>query len=590
MHHLARQSGIAAVGTIPWGAHFCQFYRTEEDLTEILVPYFEAGLRAGESCLWVAGRSLDAQKAEALMTDAMPEFKKFISAGQMSIVSISDWYKAGEPFDADVVLQSWIDKEAESRARGFAGLRLSGDTIWVERSGWTNFMEYEKKVNAAFRRYNIVALCTYCMNSCSASDVIDVCCHHQFALARREGQWELLESASLKLAKEELLRLNGELESRVDARTAELSSALRSRDEFLAMLGHELRNPLAPIRSATEVIRALTPADSRIGKGAQVLHRQVGHLTRLVDDLLDVARVTQGQILMARQDTALADILAIAIEQSRPLIDQHRHTLTVALPDPAVQVHGDPTRLAQVFGNLLHNAAKYTPDGGALGLSASVSGAQAVITISDSGAGIPGPMLDAIFDLFTQLPRSLARSDGGLGIGLTLAKRIVQMHDGSIEAHSDGLDQGAQFVVRLPLVASASMAAVVPAQGESAPACSILLVDDNGEARNAMSGLLELHGHEVLCAPDGYSALKVARAFRPGIVILDLGLPDIDGYELARRLRAAPGGDNAKIIALTGYGQAHDPAAARAAGIDAHLLKPARMEEVLGKIASFGMH
>ncbi len=331
MQNVARQSGLDAVGAIPWGSHFCQFYNNEADLTETLVPYFEAGLRDGESCLWVTGHSLEAQKAEYLMTDAVPEFKKYISSGQMSIASISDWYKPGDVFNPDAVLQSWIDKEAESKARGFAGLRLSGDTIWVERSGWTNFMEYEKKVNASFRRYNLVALCTYCMTNSSASDVIDVCCNHQFALTRREGQWALLESASLKVAKDNLIRLNGELESRVESRTGELSAALRSRDEFLAMLGHELRNPLAPIRTASEVIRALTPADSPLAKSSQILYRQVGHLTRLVDDLLDVARVSQGHIHMDRQDTPLADILALAVEQSRPIIDQHLHSLSVTV-------------------------------------------------------------------------------------------------------------------------------------------------------------------------------------------------------------------------------------------------------------------
>lgn len=451
MHTVSRQSGIAAVGAIPWGSHFCQFYKNEADLTETLVPYFEAGLRGGESCLWVTGHTLEAQKAEWLMTEAVPGFKQFISSGQMAIVSMSDWYETGDAFDADAVLQGWIDKEAESKARGFAGLRLSGDTFWVERSGWANFMEYEKKVNASFRRYNMVALCTYCMDNCSASDVIDVCCHHQFALARREGSWELLESSSLKVAKDNLIRLNAELESRVDARTAELSTALRSRDEFLAMLGHELRNPLAPIRTATEIIRALTPPESPIAKSSQILYRQVGHLTRLVDDLLDVARVTQGQIQMEPQDTPLADIISLAVEQSRPIIDQRQHALSVTLPTRAVRVHADASRLAQVFSNLLHNAAKYTPARGIVGIAAQVDGQEIVISVSDNGAGIPEPKLKEIFELFAQLPRSLARSDGGLGIGLTLAKRIIEMHAGSIEAHSDGLDQGTQFVVRLPL-------------------------------------------------------------------------------------------------------------------------------------------
>ncbi|MES2760133.1 MAG: MEDS domain-containing protein [Pseudomonadota bacterium] len=594
MENSARQSGIAAVGSVPWGSHFCQFYNDDNDLTETLVPYFEAGLRSGEACLWVTGRTLEAQRAEALMTDAVPEFKKYISSGQMEIASISDWYSPGDVFDADAVLQGWIAKEAESKLRGFAGLRLTGDTIWVERSGWANFMEYERKINTSFRRYNLVALCTYCMDRCSASDVIDVCCQHQFALARREGHWELLESSSLKVAKDDLMRLNGELESRVDVRTAELSAALRSRDEFLAMLGHELRNPLAPIRTASEVIRALTPDDSPIAASSQILYRQVGHLTRLVDDLLDVARVTQGQFQMELQDTSLADIIAMAVEQSRPIIDERMHSLSVTLPARAARVRADPTRLAQVFGNLLHNAAKYTPDGGTVGIAARIDGAEMVVSVTDSGAGIPEAMLLPIFDLFTQVPRSLARADGGLGIGLTLAKRIIDMHGGTIVARSAGLDKGTEFTVRLPLVNTAAPRAVGAAAAlvvePVKSACNILLVDDNDDARLTMLTLLEIHGHDVACAHDGRSALALASTVEPTIVILDIGLPDIDGYEVARQLRARPNGDQLKLIALTGYGQANDLADAAAAGFDTHILKPANIEDVLAKIAGFMAH
>jgi signal transduction histidine kinase len=594
MQNSSRQSGIDAVGSIPWGSHFCQFYNDDADLTETLVPYFEAGLRDGEACLWVTGHTLEAERAESLMTDAVPEFKKYISSGQMQIASIHDWYRPGDVFDADAVLQGWIDKEADSKARGFAGLRLTGDTIWVERSGWASFMEYERKINTSFRRYNLVALCTYCMDRCSASDVIDVCCQHQFALARREGHWELLESSSLKVAKDDLMRVNGELESRVETRTAELSAALRSRDEFLAMLGHELRNPLAPIRTASEVIRALTPDDSPIAASAQILHRQVGHLTRLVDDLLDVARVTKGQIQMELQDTSLADIIALAVEQSRPIIDQRMHSLSVTLPARAARVRADPTRLAQVFGNLLHNAAKYTPDGGLVGIAARIDGNELVVSVTDSGTGIPDAMLLPIFDLFAQLPRSLARSDGGLGIGLTLAKSIIDMHGGTIVARSAGLDEGTEFRVRLPLVhpAAPRAPAVVPAPvaEPSKSACRIMLVDDNDDARDTMQTLLQIHGHDVSCAHDGGSALALAATVAPTIVILDIGLPYIDGYEVARRLRATPNGAQAKLIALTGYGHPDDLAAAAAAGFDAHIVKPANIEDVLGKIAFYSAH
>lgn len=229
------------------------------------------------------------------------------------------------------------------------------------------------------------------------------------------------------------------------------------------MLGHELRNPLAPIYTAAELIRARTPADSPLAATSAILHRQVGHLTRLVDDLLDVARVSQGQIQLQLQDISLANIVELAIEQSRPMIDQRRHTLSVSLPEEPVYVRADPTRLAQVFGNLLHNAAKYTPDGGGVGVAVQVSGNEVAISVTDTGTGIPEAMLKSIFELFTQLPRSLARSDGGLGVGLTLARRIVEMHGGSIEAHSEGLDQGAQFIVRLTLASAAAGVAPAPA-------------------------------------------------------------------------------------------------------------------------------
>ena len=590
MHTAHRMSGIEAVGSIPWGSHFCQFYRDEADLAETLVPFFQAGLDANESCLWVTSQSLDAGKAATLMARAIPQFDRYVSSGQMEIVSISDWYKAGDVFDPDVVLNGWIERERRSRERGFAGLRLTGDTIWVERSGWDDFMDYERKVNGAFRRHNLVALCTYCIETCSAEDVIDVCRHHQFALTRRDGAWELLESSSLKLAKEELQRLNMDLEQRVESRTAALNTAVRARDEFLAMLGHELRNPLAPIRTASEIIGSLAPAGSPIADSSAILNRQVDHLTRLVDDLLDVARITQGHIQLSLQETPLADIIDMAVEQARPLIDQRGHSLAVALPGRGVRVNADATRLAQVFGNLLHNAAKYTPDGGAVGIAARVVGNMATITVTDTGAGIPPGMLDAVFGLFTQLPRSLDRSDGGLGIGLTLARRIVELHGGAIAAHSDGPDLGSTFTVQLALAEPAQTQAPALPAGDRANGTAsghrVLLVDDNADARELMATLLSLHGYDVTTAEDGESALVSAAAGDPAVIMLDIGLPGIDGYEVARRLRAAPATAGARLIALTGYGQPSDLLKAKSAGFDDHILKPARLEDVLAKVAA----
>lgn len=589
MTYQTRDSGIDAVGDIAWGTHFCQFYRTKEDLAETLVPYFEAGLRANESCLWVTSERLEADMAEDLMISAMPEFKQYLSSGQMQILPISDWYTPGQVFSADDVLQGWVDKEAASKNRGLSGLRLTGDTFWVERSGWNDFMDYENKVNHAFRRYNLVALCTYCMDKCSAEDVIDVCCHHQFAIARRQGNWELLESSSLKIAKENLHQLNIELESRVDARTVELNNALKARDEFLAMLGHELRNPLAPIRNATEIIRSLTPANSPLSAPTAILDRQVGHMTRLVADLLDVGRITQGQISLDRKVVSLSDVLEQALELSRPLIDQRGHSLSVSLPSRHVKISGDASRLAQVFGNLLHNAAKYTPDGGKVSIGAEVDGDFATVTVRDTGAGIPAEMLGSIFDLFTQLPRSLARSDGGLGIGLTLVKRITEMHGGAVLAHSDGVGTGSAFSVRLRLVErmpSHQSSAAALSINKSVASRRVVVIDDNHDANQTLAMLLQIAGHDVSSAFDGPEGLELIGALQPEVVVLDIGLPGLDGYEVARRLRADQRTRGAYVIALTGYGQETDVAQAREAGFDAHLLKPARVDDLLRLIAS----
>ncbi|QOY95500.1 MEDS domain-containing protein [Massilia sp. UMI-21] len=449
MSNTIRRSGIDAVGDIPWGAHFCQFYQSEQDLIETLVPFFTAGLAANEACLWVTSGVLDVQKAKTLLAQSVPDLDDYLASGQIEIVSISDWYQGAAGFDADTVLASWLEREARSREKGFVGLRLTGDTSWVERSGWAEFMAYESQVNEAFSERKLIALCTYALDNCNSSDVLDVCRHHQFALTRREGDWELLESSALKVAKDRLLRMNTELEERVLARTAALNAALNARDEFLAMLGHELRNPLAPIQTAAELINTFAPDGSVIAKSAIVLKRQANHLTRLVDDLLDTARVTRGHIQLEKKAAPLADVIETAVEQARSLIDQRGHALSMTVPNRSVHVHADITRLTQVFSNLLNNAAKYTPSGGEIAIAAQVDDGIATITVQDNGSGIPESMLDSVFELFTQLPRSLARSDGGLGIGLTLARRIVEMHGGTIEAFSEGLNRGSVFTIRL---------------------------------------------------------------------------------------------------------------------------------------------
>jgi CheY-like chemotaxis protein len=357
-----------------------------------------------------------------------------------------------------------------------------------------------------------------------------------------------------------------------------LQEADRRKDEWLAMLAHELRNPLAPIRNAVQFLRLKGPPDPDLQNARDIIERQLRQMTRLVDDLLDVARIGRGKLTLHREPVSLGAVLTSAVESSRPLIEAAGHDLAVALPPEPILVEADPTRLAQVFLNLLNNAAKYTPPGGRLWLTAERQGREAVVRVRDTGVGIPAPMLPHIFEMFTQVDRSLERSQGGLGIGLTLVKRLVEMHGGSVEAKSEGPGQGSEFVVRLPVVGMPAVQSPQPSSGGEQAAVAaklrILLVDDNVDAAESLGLLLQIRGHEVRTAPDGVAGLEVAASFRPDVALLDLGMPKLNGYDLARRLRGEAWGKGMVLIALTGWGQEDDRRRTQEAGFDHHLVKP----------------
>ncbi|MBA3476919.1 MAG: PAS domain-containing protein [Lautropia sp.] len=356
----------------------------------------------------------------------------------------------------------------------------------------------------------------------------------------------------------------------------ELAQSLRRKDEFLATLAHELRNPLAPIVTALEVLRLKAPADPQMRWSRDVIERQVRHMTRLVDDLLDVARISSGKAQLRTERIELASVVHHAVESVKSLIDSARHALSISLPPAPLMLEADPTRLSQVLANLLSNAAKYTPPGGHISLSVRQEDREVVISVSDDGIGLSAPDLERIFSMFAQVAPALDRSQGGLGIGLALSRGLVELHGGTIVATSPGQQHGSTFIVRLPLGAQAALPQPKPgrdARSEPLPQ-RILVVDDNLDAAASLSMLLELDGHLTATAYDGQRALELARSFEPQVILLDIGLPLLNGYEVARRIREQPWGEDITLIAVTGWGQEQDRQQAVAAGFDHHLTKP----------------
>jgi two-component system CheB/CheR fusion protein len=355
----------------------------------------------------------------------------------------------------------------------------------------------------------------------------------------------------------------------------ELREVDRRKDEFLATLAHELRNPLAPIRNAAHVIRTKAINDPQLQRAQEIIDRQVDHLSRLVDDLLDISRITHGKIEMRRERLPLRTAVEYAIEVVRPLIEARRHELVFEPLADEAWVTGDSARISQSIANLLNNAAKFTEPGGRISVTMARGPASVTVRIADDGIGIPESLLGRLFDVFTQGDRSLDRSQGGLGLGLALVRKLVELHGGRVWATSAGAGRGSEFSIELPLAALQEPEQVAEARAPRAPGPHrVLVVDDNRDAAETTAELLRRDLHEVRTAYSGAAALGVARVFSPQVVFLDIGLPSMDGYEIARRLRSFPETANARLIALTGYGQRRDVELAREAGFDEHVVKP----------------
>jgi signal transduction histidine kinase/CheY-like chemotaxis protein len=377
------------------------------------------------------------------------------------------------------------------------------------------------------------------------------------ALRARERQYQLREHLVERARAEEALRL-----------------ADRRKDEFLATLGHELRNPLAPLLTALQLLKATGGQAPTIARTTMIMERQISHLVRLVNDLLEVSRITRGLLRVEREPVDLADVIQSAVDTSRPLIDAAGHTLDVSLPAEPVTVHGDAVRLTQVVANLLTNAAKYTNAGGQLWIRVRKEGKTAVISVRDNGIGIAPDQLASVFEMFTQVDRSSRLAQGGLGIGLTLVRSLVALHGGDVRAYSGGAGTGSEFIVELPSVGTLAPEAGRAEGIEAFPARRILIVDDNRDSADTLGTLLSTLGGIVSVVYTGHAALDALDTFDPSVVILDIGMPEMDGFDVARRIRSTAGGAHLLLIALTGWGQEHDKERARVAGFDHHVVKP----------------
>jgi signal transduction histidine kinase len=416
---------------------------------------------------------------------------------------------------------------------------------------------------------------------------------NQMLQAEKTRELERL-NAILQRANAELGRANSSLQKEVAERAkAEqaLKDADRKKDEFLAMLAHELRNPLAPIVNALHLIRT-NPSARQLGWSQEVIERQLAHLSRLVDDLLDVSRITRGKIALSPEPVEVATLVERAVETIHPLLQEREHIFTVGAPDRPLRVNGDPLRLTQALGNVLGNAAKYTDRGGHIWLDVTEHGAEVEIRVRDDGIGIPAERLPLIFDLFTQLDRQADHPQSGLGIGLALVRRLLEMHGGSVSASSEGAGRGSQFVIRLPLYTGETRTengkAPAARPSPAPPVCRrILVADDNSDALESLSEVLRLQGHEVFSAANGSLAVEVAERNLPDVALIDIGMPLLDGYEVARWIRAQKWGKRVTLLALTGWGQEADRRRSSEAGFDLHLVKPldvAKLSELLANL------
>ncbi len=572
--------------------HAVQFYERESCLLDSLGEYFSGALTAAGAAVMIAtpqhldrvAQRLAARGVDVVGAGAQGRYVALDARDILGGFMVDGW---PDPALFDDTVGSVLAKTRERATRIHAFGEMVA-LLWADGNHLAA-IRLEELWNELQTRQPFSLLCAYPIgvfhDSSHAKPFIAITAAHTSVIPA-ESYMELPAEAQLRVIaqlQQQAAALEAEtiqrrhVEAELRKKVEQLADADRRKDEFLAMLGHELRNPLAPVTTALQLMRLHSDEPLRVARARETVERQVEHMTRLIDDLLDVSRITRGKIELRDEAVVLSALVARAVEAARPLIDERGHRLTVDLPAGTLTLNADPARLEQVLANLLNNAAKYTDVGGHIWLRAFVHEEQEIVlSVRDNGSGLTPAMRDHVFDLFVQGPEMRAYTRGGLGIGLTLVRRLVEMHGGTVEARSDGPGQGSEFIIRLPLRTAAPRAA----NGHSAvdglaslPKRRILVVDDNVDAADALAELLRDYGHEVRAVHDGPSAIREAALRRPDIVLLDIGMPGFDGYEVARRMRTGLG-LKATLVALTGFGEARHRRLSRDAGFDQHVTKP----------------
>jgi signal transduction histidine kinase/ActR/RegA family two-component response regulator len=583
-------------------SHFVQLYEDDNFLVDIVARQIGDGLEAGDGAIVIASRTHRAAigkrlRARGLDLDTMAEQRRFLSldADETLTKLLVDDYPDAVRFET-VIGGAIADANAASPRHYVRAFGEMVALLWADGKR-DAALRLEALWNDLANRYRFSLLCGYPLNSFSGAldeqYLARVCAEHSEVIPAesysglavpedRQRTIVHLQQKAMRLESEMAVRklVENELRNKI----SELAEADRRKNEFLAMLGHELRNPLSA------VLNAITAADldqSRRDRAIDIARRQTAQLARLVDDLLDVARITQGRIALRKEPVSVMSIVERSIEETRAATEARQQRMIVIAPPETRTIHVevDPARMQQCIGNLLQNASKFTPARGRIEVSVLRNGSDVAIRVRDTGIGIAPEMLARVFDLFAQGDVAMDRAQGGLGIGLTLVKQLVAMHGGGVQARSEGLGKGSEFVISLPIlhdgVKNVSLENTVPVQGSS----RVLIVEDNGDAAESLRMLLELLGHQVRVAQDGFVALDILSEETFDVILVDIGLPGMDGYALANQIRALPESKVMRLVALTGYGQDEDRRRALSAGFDQHLVKPIDLDRLQALLA-----